>query len=623
MNEIAVIILLFLSSILGVKEYPTKNQQWEITSGWTKTADNYYYFSAKNSTLTKKCQKSPSSYIKFPSIIHSSSQLKINNRIIASTGLPDFKHIRGFYGALIVPCYQIHDNDVMVWEVVSYTKYFARFHHFPEITEYYPKINLFNETLNIVGAGILLTICVLYLVLFTRKISREKLLSLICANFFTSIYFIGNSAELVGIGISMLSAHKLADSGLWIGFLFFMHFLYLENLILRWMNIVYKISVLISLLIISTATTGDVVQFGTSIPFPFTIGFPGYAIFSLFKKGKLKSKKDIIQLISLFMFFFVYWNDILVVTGLIKNIPITSIGLIGSYIFILLSVNESITNTYVERDQLKLLTNQLKQANEDLTKTQDELLKSEKMALMGRAVARIAHELNTPIYLVRSSVQNIQTQTTKFLKTLKTRDLEIILSSTQQYESDMGKMTKSLTASATKAAELVKNFKEISTDQVNVKKKDFALLNYIKKSLITMEDSLARRKIEVNIIGDEVVINNNPGSFYQIIQNLISNVQKYAYDPGVGGVVDIEVKDLDDKVEINFYDYGKGIPKENITKIFDAFFTTGGGSGGSGLGLNIVYKIVTVALEGTITCKSFENNGTAFTITIPNVNVTK
>jgi signal transduction histidine kinase len=616
MNEIAITILLLLSSILGVKEYPSNNQQWEITKTWTKTADNYYYFSAENYTLAKECKKSPSSYIEFPAIIHSSSQLKINGKIIASTGLPDFKRIRGFYGSLIVPCIEIPDDEMITWEVVSYTKYFSRFHKFPEIRED-SKTNFFNESLNVAGASILLALCILYMVLFVGKIPKEKLISLVCANFFTSLYFIGNSAGVMGIDISMLNAHKIADSGLWLGLMFFIHFLHLEDLIPSWINNVNKILVLIALIIILPSSSGDSIQLGTTIPFIPSLITLFIAVKNIISRGLFRYKPVKFQLIALILFLVAYINDSLLVLGILDGLPIAPIGWIGNYIFILLSTNESIDNTYAERDELKVLTTKLTKANQDLTRTQDELLKSEKMAAMGRAVARIAHELNTPIYLVRSSVQNIQAQTIKFLKTLKTKDQEAILLSTEQYESDMNKMTKSLTASAAKAAELVKNFKEISTDQVNVKKKNFEILDYIKKSLVMMEDDLERKKIEVNLKGDKVIINNDAGLFYQIIQNLISNVQKYAYDSG--GVIDIEVRDLEGRIKISFCDYGKGIPEENMPKIFDAFFTTGGGSGGVGLGLNIVYKIVNTALQGKITCKSFENNGTAFTIIIPNI----
>ena len=130
-----------------------------------------------------------------------------------------------------------------------------------------------------------------------------------------------------------------------------------------------------------------------------------------------------------------------------------------------------------------------------------------------------------------------------------------------------------------------------------------------------MEVLLKRKNIRINLDGDELILNHDPSLFYQLISNLVTNVAKYAYE--AGGVIDINIKNSNNDIRITFTDYGKGIPEENLSKIFDAFFTTGGGRGGLGLGLNIVYSIVQNKLQGEITCTSKENKGTTFTIKIP------
>lgn len=110
-------------------------------------------------------------------------------------------------------------------------------------------------------------------------------------------------------------------------------------------------------------------------------------------------------------------------------------------------------------------------------------------------------------------------------------------------------------------------------------------------------------------------LHHDPSLFYQLINNLVSNVEKYAYQ--AGGDIDIKIEDLKSYVIITFSDYGKGISEENIPKIFDPFFTTRGGQGGLGLGLNIVYGIVENKLGGEIVCTSTEGQGTTFTIKVP------
>jgi signal transduction histidine kinase len=616
MHEFAVGLLLLFSSTLGIDSVPETPLEWQVNKAWEETVEGYFVFSATSSYVIEACQRYPSHYIEFPSTIHSSTQIIVKDQIIAGTSPPNFQHTRGFYGALIIPCAQLHGaTGPLIWQVKSYTKYFAWFKYFPKIVKQYPKSNVFNETLNVVAAAILLSLSLLYLLLFLDKIPRKKLALLIFSNFFTAFYFILNTAEFFGLSISMLLSHKLADSGLWIGLACFTHVLHLENLILRWMDIAYKISIAIALAVIFTGSTGDIIQLGTSIPFLFTILLSGYAIFKLLKRGISKSKKEYIQLIALSISFFGYWHDILVVTGVIDSFPILSLAIIGSYIFILLSINESIDNTYAERDQLKELTAILQYTNNELHHAQDELVKSEKMAMMGRAVARIAHELNTPIYAARSAAQNIQIKTKHFAQSLE-KNTHHIVDNTRQYNKDLTSMAKVLQISLSRAAELVRNFKEISVDQINVRKKTFDLLEYIDTSLATLTESLRRKNITVNLQGNNITLYHDPSLFYQLINNLVNNAEKYAY-PSSGGIIDIEIEELPNEICILFSDYGKGISQIDQSKMFDAFFTTGGGSKGLGLGLNIVYRIVTEKLQGTISCTSQENHGTCFTMRIP------
>ena len=615
MTKVALIFLLGISALLGVESHPPINQDWQTLHTWKENKDGYLSFSAESKTLAEQCRLHPTFYLEFPPTIHSSSQVMVGDVTIAISSSSDFQHTKGFYGAIVIHCSQISNTDKqLTWEVTSYTKYFAWFKFFPRLVKHYPIANFFNETLNVIAAGALIILCFLYLIIFAKKIPNSELFTLLCANFFNAIYFIGTTAEFMGLSIPMLTAHKIADTGLLIGFLFFIHLLYIENLVFLWVKNLYITLIIAALLIINTASNGDVLQLGTSITFIPTLALVLFAIIRLMKKN-INTRKNLFQLIGLSCFFACTSNDMLVVTGVLQSIPVLPIGIVGSYVFILLSINERITRTYIERDELKLLTAQLKQANENLHRTQDELVKSEKMAAMGRAVARIAHELNTPIYLARSSAQSIQKQTETLLAHLRETEQNGISKNIEQYQQDLKTLLNGLMLSVSRAAELVRNFKEISVDQINVQKKEFQLLDYIQSSLATMDILLKRKNITVQITGDNVTLHNDPGLFYQIIQNLVANTERYAYD--AGGVIDIQIDRQPDQVAITFRDYGKGIAASDVPKVFDAFFTTGGGSGGVGLGLNIVYRIVTQQLKGTIHCESSEGKGTAFLMTIP------
>ena len=109
-----------------------------------------------------------------------------------------------------------------------------------------------------------------------------------------------------------------------------------------------------------------------------------------------------------------------------------------------------------------------------------------------------------------------------------------------------------------------------------------------------------------------------PGALGQALTNLLTNAITHAYEEGQAGRLSIRVSEpRQDTVRIVFSDDGKGIPPENISRVFDPFFTTGRSSGSTGLGLHIVYNLVTSRLQGHINLYSKVGRGTRFTIDIP------
>lgn len=270
--------------------------------------------------------------------------------------------------------------------------------------------------------------------------------------------------------------------------------------------------------------------------------------------------------------------------------------------------------------QLKITNEELEDSNEELQtmiynleQTQKQLVISEKMASLGGLVAGVAHEINTPVgigvtgitYFLEIS-KNIKESYEK--DTMTQEDFE-------KYLETSNNLADSISINLLRTAELVKSFKQISFDQTSEEKREFYFKKYIEETLLSMTNITKKTNLTITIDCDEnLKIYSYPGAFSQIITNLIINSITHAYKEKEEGNIHIKVSAQDNKIKFIYNDDGKGIPEENIRKIFDPFFTTNRKKGGTGLGLNVIYNIVTSTLKGSIDCKSQKNEGVTFTI---------
>jgi len=121
-------------------------------------------------------------------------------------------------------------------------------------------------------------------------------------------------------------------------------------------------------------------------------------------------------------------------------------------------------------------------------------------------------------------------------------------------------------------------------------------------------------------IPPKIIMDSYPGPLGQILSNLINNAFIHAFDAKFKGTVTISARmTTPNVVELEVRDNGRGIPAEHLERIFDPFFTTKLGQGGSGLGLNIVYNLVSDVLGGSITVKSQPGEGSCFYLSLPQV----
>jgi signal transduction histidine kinase len=174
------------------------------------------------------------------------------------------------------------------------------------------------------------------------------------------------------------------------------------------------------------------------------------------------------------------------------------------------------------------------------------------------------------------------------------------------------------TTSLTRAVDLINSFKRVAIDQASEQKCYFLVREYIEQTLLSLHNKIKKTNISIQLDCDNTLsIDSYPGMYSQIITNLLMNSLLYAYDKGDEGKINISVSLEDNSLCLIFSDDGKGIPEDDLDKIFTPFFSTGKQKGGSGLGLSIIYNLVTEKMHGHIECESQIGKGTRFIITLP------
>ncbi|WP_024954059.1 GAF domain-containing sensor histidine kinase [Sulfurospirillum arcachonense] len=272
------------------------------------------------------------------------------------------------------------------------------------------------------------------------------------------------------------------------------------------------------------------------------------------------------------------------------------------------------------KEQLEELVQQrtmkLNESLEKLQNTQNSLIEAEKMSALGRLVAGVAHEINTPIGLGITSMSHFIGQTKRLNNLHKTNQMK--KSSFEEYLNESTILANITFENLKRAAELIRSFKQISVDQINLEKREFFLRAYVEETFLSFFNKIKKTKIKVELNCDEnIEIQTYPGALSQIITNLVMNSLIHGYNEDSEGTIRLDFTVENATLHLVYKDDGKGISDVNIKKIFDPFFTTKRGKGGTGLGLNVIYNIIVQQLKGTIECISKEGEGVEFIIEIP------
>jgi len=272
-------------------------------------------------------------------------------------------------------------------------------------------------------------------------------------------------------------------------------------------------------------------------------------------------------------------------------------------------------------ERIRKRTQSLTQANLDLQKAftdlrlmQDHLVQSEKLASLGALVAGIAHELNTPIGNGLMAISTLEQRAKTFRgqvgQGLRRSDLEAFMG---QVETAGMIATRNLE----RAAELISSFKRVAVDQTSVQRREFELAEFVHEILLTLQPMIKRSPAQVEVQIPPLVIDGYPGPLGQVVSNLVQNSLVHAFGDRTQGLISISAQAEADQIRLTLGDDGCGIPDELVRRVFDPFFTTRLGKGGSGLGLHIVHNIVTGMLGGHIELQQRPGGGARFVITFP------
>jgi signal transduction histidine kinase len=365
-----------------------------------------------------------------------------------------------------------------------------------------------------------------------------------------------------------------------------------------------------------------------------TLGFLAFSLIASFAISKWLFKKSTQPMVALI-------EDISQISQnrnyqtQLPNQPYKEIDTLTKSINRLLLRTEKHINHFIEEHQhdisqnkalenrLSARTDALKESNQELLSTleklhqfQGQLVETEKMASLGEMVAGIAHEVNTPIGLGVTASSLLADK----LGELKTSfDNQTLKSShLKKFLTDGDESVSIILRNLERAANLISSFKKVAVDQSSEESRTFNVNGLIDEVLLTLKTKIVSAKVTLIVnCPDDLSITSKPGPINQIIINLILNSIYHAFEGVDNAEITITITYLSEQLHVNYSDNGVGIDETMKVKIFDPFTTSKRGSGGSGLGMHLVYNLVTQALDGHIILESEPTCGVSFDITFP------
>jgi signal transduction histidine kinase len=269
-------------------------------------------------------------------------------------------------------------------------------------------------------------------------------------------------------------------------------------------------------------------------------------------------------------------------------------------------------------DELRASKEKAESALLELNTAQQNLIDAERLAALGGLVAGVAHEVNNPIGISLTVASSLARRAEMFETELKS-DGQLRRSQLEEFVRASRDAAQQLVANLHRAGELIQSFKQVAVDRSHAERRQFSLHEATDQIVASLKPVLRKAAIGLSIdVPEGLVIDGYPGSYGQILTNLFLNAANHAFADGRSGTISISARPRgNDDVEIIFADNGAGMTPDVQRQAFDPFFTTRRNEGGTGLGLHIVYNLVTQQLGGRMMLDSRLGQGTTFRIIMP------
>ncbi|CAO3428039.1 PAS-domain containing protein [Azospirillum doebereinerae] len=286
--------------------------------------------------------------------------------------------------------------------------------------------------------------------------------------------------------------------------------------------------------------------------------------------------------------------------------------------FRIVGSHTDVTESVRAAEAVRSARDEAERALQDLKEAQVHLIQAEKMAALGSLVAGVTHEINTPVGIALTGASLLADKARGLRRlfedgTLRRGDFADFMDTADE-------ATQLMLLNIERAARLIQSFKRIAVDQASEERRVFELNDYIHEVLRSLGMRIRRAGHAVGVTcPDTLTLDSYPGAFGQILTNLVMNSIIHGYGPERRGALRIAVSEEAGEVTVVYADDGRGIPASLHGRVFEPFFTTSRDSGGSGLGLNIVYTLVTRTLRGHVRLDSRPGEGATFTLRFPRV----